>query len=86
MVSHDAIINSAAISGSERLRRELSFAMGHRCEKDTAGDEAARRQAYTIPTRCPAMAVRSTSNRKERRWPPRRKTCSSSCPTNTTLR
>ena len=34
MVSHDAIINSAAISGSERLRRELSFAMGHRCEED----------------------------------------------------
>jgi hypothetical protein len=34
MVSHDAIINSAAISGSERLRRELSFAMGHRCKED----------------------------------------------------
>jgi hypothetical protein len=34
MVSQDAIINSAAISGSERFRRELSFAMVHRCEED----------------------------------------------------
>jgi hypothetical protein len=34
MVSHDAIINSAAINVSERLRRELGFAMGHRCEED----------------------------------------------------
>lgn len=31
IVSHDAIINSATISGSGRLRRELSFAMAHRC-------------------------------------------------------
>lgn len=71
IVSHDAIINSATIRGSGRLRRELSFAMVRPCEEEaTAGDEAARCQAYnltlTIPTHCPAMAVRSGRNGKER--------------------
>lgn len=47
IVSHDAIINSATIRGSGRLRRELSFAMIHPCEQEgTAGDEAACCQAY----------------------------------------
>src|SRR5690349_6548426 len=47
IVSHDAIINSATIRGSGRLRRELSFAMVRPCEEEaTAGDEAASCQAY----------------------------------------
>ena len=45
IVSHDATINSAAISGSARLRREVSFAMIARADRredgDTGGDEAA---------------------------------------------
>jgi hypothetical protein len=47
IVSHDAIISSAIMRGSGRLPRELSFAMVRPCEEEaTAGDEAARCQAY----------------------------------------
>ena len=52
IVSQDAVINSVNISGSGHLRRERSFAMVHRSgEEATAGDEAARCQAYILTVR-----------------------------------
>src|SRR6516164_499832 len=47
IVSHDAIINSAAISGSGRLRREPSFAIGHLYE---GRPQLAMRQVAVNPT------------------------------------
>src|SRR5215469_10019578 len=47
IVSHDATINSAAISGTGRLRRELSFGIGHRPE---GRSPLAMRQVAVNPT------------------------------------